>query len=293
MPRHPPPRDFGQNLGMTPLVLTPERRAQLAELLDNERRLETEYPKVAEYLDTAAGISGTGDDEADRTFDLRMLHYMTDDESIGGNPYWEIVAPAIFEHSGRRVVNGGNRAGSARLAYAQTILQAAYAYAIPSPETIDWASRFCAGRDVVEVGAGRGYWAAQLSHVGITVDAFDIEPPNKTANVSFPRAGGQMETWHHVGGLDELHARLSDASDSVLFLCWPPGWGNEMASDALDAFEKAEGTRLIYIGEPKGGKTGNDAFFDALASRWKLESTDERFVSWWNLNDIAQGWTHR
>lgn len=35
--------------------------------------------------------------------------------------------------------------------------------------------------------------------------------------------------------------------------------GNKMASDALSAFEQAGGRRLIFIGEPKGGMTGDDA----------------------------------
>jgi hypothetical protein len=83
---------------------------------------------------------------------------------------------------------------------------------------------------------------------------------------------------------------LGDQSDNVLFLCWPPGWGDTMASDALAAFEAAGGDRLVYIGELKGGKTGDDAFFDALAAGWRLESTDAEFVSWWNLSDTAQGW---
>jgi hypothetical protein len=66
-----------------------------------------------------------------------------------------------------------------------------------------------------------------------------------------------------------------------------------MASDALVAFEHAGGQRLIFIGEPKGGKTGDDAFFDRLIAAWRLESRDERFVSWWNLSDAAQGWIRR
>lgn len=278
---------------MTTLALTPERRAQLAELLEDERRLEAEYPRVAEYLDTAAALSGTGDDEADRAFNLRMLNYMTEDKSVGGHPYWEIVGPAVSQLGERRVVNGGNAQGSARLAYAQTVLQATYAYAVPSPETIEWISRFCAGRPIIELGAGRGYWAAQLSHAGLRVDAYDTEPPDKADNVSFPRADGQVEVWHLVEDLDAFHIRVRNGSGSVLFLCWPPGWGNTMASDALNSFEKTGGTRLIYVGEPPGGKTANDAFFEGLSSRWRLESQDEQFVSWWNLADSAQGWVRR
>jgi hypothetical protein len=66
-----------------------------------------------------------------------------------------------------------------------------------------------------------------------------------------------------------------------------------MASDALTAFEEAGGSRLIFIGEPKGGKTGDDAFFDALSEHWTLSSADSRFVSWWNLDDAGQAWVRR
>ena len=276
---------------MADLVLTPERRDQLAALLDDEQRLRAEFPKVVEYLDMASRLPGTGDSQADAAFDLRFVHYVTGGASVSANPYWEIVAPSVSERAGRRVVDGGAEQGSARLAFAQMILQAAYAYAIPSPETVDWVTRFCDGRPIVELGAGRGYWAAQLSRGGLLVEAYDVEPPDQAENVSFPRAGRQYDVWHPVDDLDDCH--VGGWSNSVLFLCWPPGWGNTMASDALTAFEQAGGDRLIYIGEPKGGKTGDDAFFDALLARWELQVQDPQFVSWWNLSDVAQGWVRR
>jgi hypothetical protein len=273
------------------LALTPERRDQLRAYLSDEQLLRNKYPEVARYLETAPGLSGTGDDQADANFDVRFLHFMTGGRTASENPYWEIVAPYVFEHEGRRVVNSGNANGSGRLAFAQTILQAAYAYAIPSPETISWLSRFCDGRDLVELGAGRGYWANQLSRAGIQVKAYELEPPDQTDNVSFPKAKGLDNVWHPVASLGE--SNLAEEGDRVLFLCWPPGWGNTMASDALAAFERSGGNRLVFIGEPKGGKTGDDAFFDALADRWSLESVDPLFVSWWNLADLAQGWVRR
>lgn len=281
----------GQNGGVSELVLSAERRADLAALLEDERRLRTEYPKVHEYLQMAARLPGTGDSRADAAFDVRFVHYMTGGRPASANPYWDIVAPSVFEHEGRRVVTGGRSEASARLAFAQLTLQAAYAYAIPSPETIAWMCDFCGSRQLVEIGAGRGYWADQLSRAGVSVEAYELEPPSEAENLSFPRAEGQADVWHAVCGLDQL--RLERRSDCVLFLCWPPGWGDTMASSALARFERAGGDRLVYIGEPKGGKTGDDAFFDALSARWALESVDERFVSWWNLEDAAQGWVRR
>jgi hypothetical protein len=275
------------------LVLTEERRSELAALLEDEQRLSAEYPKVNEYLDMALRLAGTGDAEADRAFDLRFVHYVTGGRAESPNPYWDIVAPFVFEHEGRRVVNGGRPDGSARLAYAQVLLQAIYAYAVPSPETIEWVSAFCAGRRVVELGAGRGYWAAQMVRSGLEVEAYDVEPPDVAENISFPSAAGQADVWYPVGGLGDFTKGVAGRSDYVLFLCWPPGWGNTMASEALAAFERSGGERLIFIGEPQGGKTGDAAFFEGLAARWELAAQDTQFVSWWNLGDVAQGWVRR
>lgn len=278
---------------MTELILTDERRGELAALLDDESGLRVEYPAVADYLSTAPMLAGTGDDRADAAFDLRLIHYLTGGESATGNPYWEIVRPLVFEKDNRRVVSGGRGKGGARLGYAQTILQAAYAYAIPTPETIGWMSEFCSGRTIVELGAGRGYWAAQLARAGLRVEAYDSEPPDTIANPSFPETAGQLDVWYPVGDLGEYKMRSIDHANRVLFLCWPPGWGSSMASEAVAEFERAGGSRLVFIGEPKGGKTGDDAFFDALVARWDLETQDPQFVSWWNLTDVAQGWVLR
>ncbi|TDC45047.1 hypothetical protein E1281_31645 [Actinomadura sp. KC345] len=277
---------------MAKLTMTPGRWDELTALLRDEERLQTEYPKVAEYLDMSARLAGTGDSQVDAEFDLRFVHYMTGGSAVSSNPYWDIVEPFVSEHERSRMVNGGSLEGSARLAFAQMLLQASYAYAIPSPQTLEWITGFCGSLPIVELGAGRGYWAAQLAHSGLAVEAYDSEPPDETTNTSFPSTAGQVDVWHPVGGLSEFATRARSA-DYVLFLCWPPGWGDNMASDALTLFEHAGGERLVYIGEPKGGKTGNDAFFDTLSDRWKLESVDPHFVSWWTDSDGAQGWVRR
>lgn len=283
------PTTFSARIGCV-VALTPERRAELLALLDDEQRLRAEYPKVSEYLDVAPTLAGTGDAQADAAFDLRFLHYATGGSEVSANPYWDIVAPSVSERAGCQVVNGGNPEGSARLAYAQMTLQALYAYAIPSPETLEWVAAFCAGQRVVELGAGRGYWAAQLARMGMNVAAYDHEPPDKVDNASFPRAGEQTNVWHPVGSLDEFERTRADY---VLFLCWPPGWGSTMASEALAAFEKSGGERLIFMGQPRGGMTGDGAFFDALSAGWELAAEDTQYVSWWNLADMAQGWVRR
>ncbi|MFC9964907.1 hypothetical protein ACFVH4_11755 [Nocardia ignorata] len=275
---------------MTGLALTEERRAELAALLNDDAKLDAMYPQVADYLDTVMRLPGTGDPDADASFDLRVVHYLTGGESTSGNPYWDIVESAVTRTgAGRRTV--GAKAGSARLAYAETVLQAAYAYAIPSPETLAWMREFSGGRTILELGAGRGYWAAQLANLGVSVAAYDSEPPQTAPNPSFPTAEGQRAVWFPVGDLAEYASAA--LAESVLFLCWPPGWGSPMASSALAEFAAAGGSRVVYVGEPQGGKTGDAAFFELLASRWELVSEDSDYVTWPSNCDLAQGWTLR
>jgi hypothetical protein len=277
---------------MTEFALTDERRRQLAALLDDEQRFAARYPKVAEYLESAPRLAGTGNPERDAAFDVRLLHYLTGGRSTSGNPYWDIVGPSVSVVANRRQVDGGRPEGSSRLAFAATILQAAYAYAIPAPDTARWAARLCGARRVVEVGAGRGYWARELTRCGARVAAFDSRPPGDTVNASFPSHAGQRDLWHEVENVERMAAD-APGPDDVLFLCWPPGWGNTMSSETLAAFEANGGQRLLYVGEAKGGKTGDDAFFDALAARWHPAERDPDFVSWWNNRDAAEWWIRR
>lgn len=278
---------------MTAFPLSPRRRDELAALLADEHRLRAEHPAVADYLDTAPLLAGTGDESADGAFDLGLLHYLTG--GAADNPYWEIVRPTVTpgpdSRGRRREANGGNPRGSARLAFAQTVLQSAYAYAVPAPETLDWIVARCQGRRIVELGAGRGYWAAQLSRRGAEILAFDVEPPGARSNLSFPATSGIPETWHPVGDLTAF-AHI-DTTDAVLLLCWPPGWDDPMSSEALNHYREAGGDRLVYIGEPRGGRTANESFFATLDAEWVLVEQDPDFVSWWNLADAAQIWRPR
>lgn len=278
---------------MADQVLTDERRGELAALLNDEQRLNAEYPKVAEYLDTALRLPGTGSEKADAAFDLRLVHYMVGGTVNTANPYWDIVAPAVNEHHGRRFVNGGQVDGSARLAFAQMLLQSVYTYAIPSPETIKWIGEVCGGRPVLELGAGRGYWAAQLARSKIVVHAYDSEPPGTVDNASFPRSAGQQDVWHEVRAVRDLRSCVEDHANHVLFLCWPPGWGSSMAAESLRAFGDVGGDLVIFAGQQRGGMNGTDEFFDLLDAEWKLDSADANFVSWWNLQDVAQAWKRR
>jgi len=215
------------------------------------------------------------------------------------NPYWDIVGPAVGPSElHAREVNGGSRTTSSRLRYVQDLLQAAYAFAIPSPETLAWLVGATEGRAVVEIGAGRGYWAHQLSELGVDVRAYDNSPPGETGdNTWFPPVVGQPAVWHPVGDLSDLAVADRQArargqpTEHVLFLCWPPAWGHPLAANALRAYRRRGGDRLIYVGETHGDKCADPQFFEDLRDNWRLADQDPDHVVWCTLHDVAQCWT--
>ncbi|WP_063016757.1 hypothetical protein [Nocardia niwae] len=66
-----------------------------------------------------------------------------------------------------------------------------------------------------------------------------------------------------------------------------------MASTTLAGYQDAGGSLLIYIGQPRGGRTAGSAFFDTLEAGWALLDQDPDYVSWRNLGDRAQCWQRR
>jgi len=150
---------------------------------------------------------------------------------IGVNP----LAPYCPSHSFSSLTDW-----RARNAYVKR-----YAWAIPSEEALAEIAKY---GPIVEIGAGKGYWAHLLRERGVHVEAFDLHPPTKT--------------WTQVrkGSTREV----SDYPDHTLFLCWPP-YAEPMGYDALMAYH---GEHVIYIGEGSYGCTGDDAFHEELKANW-------------------------
>ena len=123
-------------------------------------------------------------------------------------------------------------------------LVARFAWAIPNEEALAAIEKAAKGRAVVEMGAGKGYWAKLLQDRGLTVLPFDKKK--------------QPDAWTTVKkGTPKI---LTRHSDKVLFLCWP-SYDDPMAHDCLKYWK---GDTLIYVGEGNGGCTADDAFHASL-----------------------------
>lgn len=192
------------------------------------------------------------------------------------NPLWDIVRllpeDTLCSWGGRRSVNeyvrrypGASPMGLPHQTR-RSHLTYNFAWAIPSPGDIQFLAAWLAGRPVIEIGAGTGYWAWQLSQAQVDVLAYD----------SFGwREGDRMSVlqYHpvHQGSVEQIPLH----PNRILMLCWPP-YEDPFAADALDAYE---GDSLIYIGESWGGCTGDDRFGEMLSRFWEEQHRSPHHIN--------------
>lgn len=147
-----------------------------------------------------------------------------------------------------------------------------YAWSIISPGDVTWMVEQLAGRAVVEIGAGSGYWAWQLEQAGVDVAAYDPNPAGE--DNKFCAAGPYTTVL-----MDDASA-VKHHQDRALLMVWPPYEG-EHARHALSLYE---GDLLIYAGEGWGGCTADDGFYELLEAEWDEVSVAPRHVTWWGIH---------
>ena len=130
---------------------------------------------------------------------------------------------------------------------------------------------------ILEVGAGTGYWAMELSKAGVNAVATDPTPG------MYFDGSPRWSRIDLVGGLEAMEKHPG----RNLLLCWPEmeAWPAEVVADF-------SGKHVIYIGEPRNGCTGNDRMFDLLEERYQLEARLEipRFK---HMHDEMEIWRRR
>lgn len=184
-----------------------------------------------------------------------------DQNSATVNPYWEIarrlpVEELDWRQDNRVWVEPHEVRSGVGYPALRTALTRDYAWAIPTPLDLAWMVWHLDGRGVVEIGAGAGYWAWQLDQFGVDVLAVDNNVSESNHFISGHR-------WFPVRpGGTEVAARHPERA---LLLCWPP-YADSMATRALRAYR---GDMLFWVGEPEGGRTGDDRFFQVLGAGWE------------------------
>jgi hypothetical protein len=148
-------------------------------------------------------------------------------------------------------------------------LSSRYAWSIITPGDVTWIVQQLAGRPVVEIGAGSGYWAWQLEQAGVDIAAYDPHPVS--LDNEFCKHGPYTAVL--PGGPEAV---LSQHPDRALLMVWPP-YGGAHAAEALRLYC---GDLLIYAGEGWGGCTADDGFYELLDQEWNEVSEAPQHVTW-------------
>lgn len=142
-----------------------------------------------------------------------------------------------------------------------------YSWAVPDERVIPYLAEF---GEIVEIGAGSGYWANCVNKEGGKVMPYDIDPP-ETKDM-----GG--DAWTHVE-----RANVFNMDDEIfeypILLVWP-ALNEGVATEVADR----GAPHILYVGEPRGGCTAEDEFFDLLDKRYGLVARIE-LPSYAGIND--------
>jgi len=204
------------------------------------------------------------------------------------NPYWEIIRqlprePLSFPWQTRpeptlHWLGAGGR--DFHLFADRFDMCGTYSWSICSPGDITWLREVLGGRGVVETGAGTGYWAWQLEQAGISVAAYDPNPPE-------PGNHFARREWTTV--LRDDHGASRHHPDRALFLCWP-SYSDPWAAQSLACYG---GDMLIYAGEGEGGCTADDEFFRLRDAEWDEIGDSPAHVSYGGIHDYLTAYRRK
>ena len=122
-----------------------------------------------------------------------------------------------------------------------------YSWAVPTEDVI----RYCAQFDnLLEIGAGNGYWASLIEEMGGDVQATDKSPPEET------HTEVEQQIWQNL---------IPAIRERPVLMVWPP-YNEGVAAGVA----RQSPNHILYVGEQRGGCTGEDEFFDIVEEQYGL-----------------------
>lgn len=161
--------------------------------------------------------------------------------------------------------------------YARRVMVDFYGWAIPTQEVINEIVKL---GPIVEIGAGRGYWARRLREAGADVVAYD----------NWARTSYRRRTWTKVeeGG----PPKLVHHEDRVLLLVWPEYFFSVGSKDyrgdlMYRAVKKYRGDTVVFVGEGMGGCTGSKEGHELLGKKFEFTESFE-IPQWGAVHDQVE-----
>lgn len=133
---------------------------------------------------------------------------------------------------------------------------------------------------ILEIGCGSGYWTYELNKAGADCIATD---PGKGMYCGVEN--GWEKLYAEIDRVDGITA-IAKYPARALLIVWPD-YDSSWPYEALKVYE---GTTVLYVGEGRGGCTGDDAFHDWLGSHYYLKE-DVDIPQFYGIRDSLQVWT--
>lgn len=187
------------------------------------------------------------------------------------NPYEEKIKDLQQGKKRRDSQHGWDISHDSRDFEAEERLVKEYAYGIPNEEAIKAIIEL--GK-IAEVGAGGGYWKAvgdkAIQDGEIIVPDYD----DKDFWLAYDKNAGNINSiWRPDRKWSRVHPGdsevLSKHPDRAALFVWPPH-DDPMAFEGLRTHNEAGGDNVAYVGEGRGGCTGDDKFHDLLRGDYDL-----------------------
>lgn len=156
---------------------------------------------------------------------------------------------------------------------ARDIFNRTISWSVPSNDTIDFIREVVGDCTVIDIGAGLGIWSSLLRKKGITCLPLDLERENKPE-----------KTWTEIQyGTPSQNVRVLSTAycNTVMLMSWP----DHKCDNAETWLRSYGGDTVIYIGEWRGGCTGNADFFDLIEAEWCVLRYFE-IPRWYGMHDI-------
>jgi hypothetical protein len=133
-------------------------------------------------------------------------------------------------------------------------------------------------KNIIEMGSGTGYLGKVLEQKGVSIDCYDLVPPQSGGNEYHGNTPPFLDVKRgSCKNLSSIVSHHENIKNCGLLICYPPPM-TSMAKDTLDSFLKYGGKSLIHIGEFKG-LTGSSSFMNKLRTEFKL-CFQHKCLSW-------------
>lgn len=164
---------------------------------------------------------------------------------------------------------------------------ALYAHAFPGTRSIELIETFCDKNElikeeieIIDYGAGLALWDRLFFENGFQIRSIDCKA---TIDSFILRDGWTFirDVGKEVEYVEQNECGLPlDCKKKILFMCWPENPKDtianpEYAERILREFRSRNGELAIYVGQPRGGITASDRFFDEIEAHWSATVLNE------------------